>query len=121
MKLFTQKELEQLIRNGSPENYGKDHIPVVKLFLPGTAFTWLLTDVDWEYQNIAFGLCDLGMNCPELGSVDLDELQSVRNPFRVERDYYFEGKYPISVYARAAYRYGAITEDRELLLEALSK
>jgi len=33
------------------------------------AATWLLTELDSEDPDIAFGLCDLGMQCPELGSV----------------------------------------------------
>lgn len=117
MRLLTIAQNEKLLDNGSPENYSKDHFPVVKLFLPGTAFTWLLTEIDHEYQNIAFGLCDLGMGFPEIGPVDLEELLSVRvaKIFAVERDLFFKGQFPISVYARAALHHEAIVEDETIL------
>jgi hypothetical protein len=34
---------------------------VVKLFYQWRAATWLLSELDTEDPNIAFGLCDLGM------------------------------------------------------------
>lgn len=87
--------MQKLLDNGSPENYGKDHSPVVNLFLPGTACTWLLTEIDPEFHNIAYGLCDLGMGFPEIGPVDLDELLSIRvvKIFVAERDLYFNAKF----------------------------
>ena len=57
-----------------------DFPPVVKLFNPSGAATWLLTELDPEDPDIAFGLCDLGTGFPELGSVSLRELASVRGP-----------------------------------------
>ena len=61
-----------------------DFRPVVKLFTPDGAATWLLTEIDPAYQDIVFGLCDLGMGCPELGSVSLAVLipEQVAHLFR---------------------------------------
>ena len=117
MRLLTLAQNEQLIKNGSPENREKDHIPVVKLFMPGTGATWLLTEIDPEQPDLAFGLCDLGMGFPELGYVCLDELLSVRTKLGlgVERDSSFVGKYPISVYAGAARACQQIAEDETIL------
>jgi hypothetical protein len=122
MTFMTQKQRQTMLENGKLENRDKDHVPVIKLFLPGTACTWLLTELNPEEQNIAFGLCDLGMGFPELGYVDLDELAAirVRNIFRVERDVHFKGEYPISAYAQAARNNEAITESTELLQRALT-
>jgi hypothetical protein len=49
----------------------------------------------WQFNpdgGLAFGLCDLGMGCPELGYVSVMELQSVRGKLGlpVERDRHFE-------------------------------
>ena len=55
-----------------------DFLPVVKLFTPDAGCTWLLTEIDPDDPDIAFGLCDLGIGYPELGSVSLSELASVR-------------------------------------------
>ncbi len=114
---LTIPQYDQLIKNGSSENRDKDHRPVVKLFLPGTGFNWLLTEIDPTDTNIAFGLCDLGMGFPELGYIDLDELGQTFTPYKVsvERENHFEGKYPISVYAEAARSMQMITEDDEIL------
>ena len=114
--LFTKAIREQLEKNGrmrtaDPEGDG-NFVPVVKLFNAGGAGTWLLTDIDPEDDDRAFGLCDLGMGYPELGYVSLREIQEIRSPFGlgIERDLYFEGKAPIADYARAATLAGYIVE-----------
>ena len=80
------------------------YLPVVKLFTPDVNATWLLTELDPEDPDIAFGLCDLGMGFPELGSVNLSELGSVRGPagLRVERDLYFTPSKTLQGYADEA-------------------
>ena len=89
----------------------------MKLFTPDAGCTWLLTELDPEDPDIAFGLCDLGMGCPELGCVRISELESVRGRLGlpVERDLHFRAQAPLSVYARAAWNADAITESREAL------
>lgn len=116
-RLFTIAQYEQLISNGSPQNRDQDHIPVAKLFLPGTGCTWLLTEIDPEEPDLAFGLCDLGMGFPELGYVSLEEITSVKTRYgmSVERDLHFIAKYPISVYALAARNHSQIVEEDSLL------
>ena len=120
MKLLTQSIYDQLARNGrlrfSADEEGDDDpdfLPVVKLFTPDPGCTWLLSELDPEDPDIAFGLCDLGMGCPELGSVRISELESVRGKLGlpVERDRHFDPKHTLSVYARAAWTNAAITED----------
>lgn len=116
MSLVTSKHLSDLLANGCIKEAGKDYKPVVKLFLPGTGFTWLLTEIDPMDRSIAFGLCDLGMGFPELGCVCLEELAAIRTNYgRIEYDRNFEAKFPISVYARAASIKRQITEDEEFL------
>ena len=80
MKLFTEKQRTTLLANGAQR--GADHVPVVKLFNPSGAGTWLLSELDPEYQSeCGFGLADLGFGTPELGSVDISELTAYRGPF----------------------------------------
>lgn len=119
MNLLTDEQVDKLRENGSLTNRDKDHYPVVRLFLPGTRCTWLLTELDPEDENRAFGLCDLGMGFPELGYVDLHELVTLQFAFQVKNDLDFIGKYPISVYARAARHEQAITYDSHKLKIAL--
>lgn len=54
-----------------------DHFPVVKLFTPDAGATWLLSELAAD-GDTAFGLCDLGLGCPELGYVSLTELRRLR-------------------------------------------
>lgn len=117
MYLLSQYEYAKLLDNGKPANRGKDHFPVVKLFLNGTACTWLLTEIEPENNSIAFGLCDLGMGFPELGYVDLNEIVQVKSKLGLsaERDLYFKAIYPISVYADAARYCQEITEMEHIL------
>jgi hypothetical protein len=50
--------------------------------------TWLLTELDPEDGDLAFGLCDLGTGFPELASVRISELESHKGPLGIgiERD-----------------------------------
>lgn len=118
MKLITKEQQSKMLDQGranAERAGGIDFPPVVKLFTPDANATWLLTEIDPENPDLAFGLCDLGH--PELGWVSLSELASVRGAFGlpVERDYHFDGEYPISVYAKAARIAGTIvTDDRRL-------
>jgi hypothetical protein len=85
-------KLQQLINNHREQEPCKvtsaerDFPPVVKLFVPWGAATWLLTECD--PGGIAFGLCDMGFGQPELGSLDLQELADIRGPgdLRIEQD-----------------------------------
>ncbi|NIJ34088.1 DUF2958 domain-containing protein [Sphingomonas oligoaromativorans] len=86
-----------------------DHHPVLKLFNPLGAATWIATELD-EDGDVLFGLADLGFGCPELGSFSLHEIGSVRLPFglAIERDIAFEPLAPISRWADTARREGSI-------------
>ena len=106
MKLLTEILREKLIENyhaQREEGECLDFKPVVKLFTPDAQATWLLTELDPE-DEIAFGLCDLGMGFPELGYVSLAEIEAVRGHLGlpVERDLNFEAVKPISEYSAEA-------------------
>jgi hypothetical protein len=102
----------RMLDNGRRSANGDDHdpAPVVKLFTPDAGATWLLTELDPDNPDIAFGLCDLGLGCPELGSVSLAEIAAMRGAFGlpVERDLWFASERPLSAYAREARERGAI-------------
>ena len=106
MKLLTKAQHEKMLKNGirqtEDENY--DPKPVVKFFTPDGSATWLLTELDPDDNDIAFGLCDLGMGSPELGTVRLSELTTARGPLglSIERDRYFTADKPLSAYAQEA-------------------
>ena len=108
-KLITDEQRAQLLANGrqSIENDDFDPPPVVKLFTPDAGATWLLTEIDPDDHDHAFGLCDLGQEFRELGCVvRLAELQSVRGRLglQIERDLHFIATQAISPYARDARR-----------------
>lgn len=117
MQLLLSTHRQQLITNGlatqAAQRRGQDepdHHPVVKLFTPDGAATWLLTEIDPDNEDIAFGLCDLGMGFPELGSVSLHELVALRGRLGlpVERDEHFTADKPLSAYCADAHRAGKI-------------
>ena len=87
-----------------------DFLPLVKLFTPDAGATWLLTEIDPDNHDRAFGLCDLGMGYPELGYVSLSELAALRGRLNlaVERDLYFMPVKTISAYADDARAAGTI-------------
>jgi hypothetical protein len=114
--LLTPEIRERLLQNGrlmrqlGGTRYEPDFLPVVKLFLPEAGFAWLLTELDPDEPDIAFGLCDLGIGCPELGYVRLSEIAALRGVLglRAERDQHFVATKTISAYAEEARRHGGI-------------
>lgn len=117
-QLLPNEIRERLLQNGrlreSFQLEGKcepDFFPVVKLFA-GSSCTWLLTELDPEDEDIAFGLCDLGMGFPELGSVSIKEIETSCRQLRVlvEIDQHFDPRKTISEYAAEARRRGRIED-----------
>src|SRR5271154_3746944 len=104
MLLLTRELREQLLANGRAQDPVRgtddeiDFYPVVKLFTPDAGCTWLLTEIDPQEPDLAFGLCDLGLGFPELGSVSLAELSALRGRLGlpVERDRHFTATKPLS-------------------------
>jgi hypothetical protein len=85
-----------------------DFFPVVKIFNPYGGGTWLLSEVETDDHDIAFALADLGMQCPEFGSVRLSELEGVRVMGRLplERDLHWKPRHTMAEYGRIALREG---------------
>jgi hypothetical protein len=115
MTLFTKTQHEQLLANCQAQiirmDLGEadiDFRPVVKLFTPDAQCTWLLTELGND--DIAFGLCDLGMGTPELGFVSMREIRELRGPLGlpVERDLHFDANKTLSAYADEARAHGRI-------------
>ncbi len=112
MRLFTREERNAMIeqwRKTLADEGGGDPFPAVKLFLPGTGATWLLTELDPD-EEICFGLCDLGLGCPELGYVSLIEITEaqIMPGVTVERDTSFKPTKTFSAYALEANQKGRI-------------
>ena len=100
------------LRENSKHRRRKDHDPqpVVHLYLTESRHQWLLTEIDDD--DIAFGLCDLGMGFPELGCVDLHEVLAAAMSISNERCCNLELRHnpafravaPLSEYAEQARR-----------------
>lgn len=117
MKLLTNPQKAKLLKNGADnlvhvmkDGKTEDFKPIVKLFTPDAQATWLITEIDPEDQDIAFGLADLGMGYPEIGAFSLSEIAALRGPLRlpVERDMYFTAKFGLNQYAENAKAAGRI-------------
>lgn len=117
MKLFTKEIEKRLLKNGEircslqqDDKVVPDFLPVVKLFTPDAGCTWLLTELDPDNPDLAFGLCDLGLGTPELGYVSMAELASVRGQLGlpVERDRYFSPSKTLKAYTEEARTSGHI-------------
>jgi Protein of unknown function (DUF2958) len=108
---------EQLLANGRinlahrlEDGNTEDFRPVVKLFNPCGAATWLISELD-EDGDTAFGLCDLGMGEPEMGYLSLEELASVKlmgGALYIERDEHFTATKTLGEYAIEARKLGRI-------------
>ena len=116
-KLITEVQLKALLENGRLSATAQlqsrffDPHPVVKLFTPDAGATWLLSEIDLYEPDLAFGLCDLGLGFPELGTVRISELESLRGPMGlpIERDLYIVSRKSLAEYASDARNAGRIT------------
>ncbi len=107
MMLITKELRRQLLINGASDVLAiakdgntKDHVPVLKLFCPWGAATWLFTSMYPDNNDLLFGLSDLGLGEVALGDVYLPELVAITGPggLKIERDKWFETTVPLSVY-----------------------
>ncbi|HFK9659089.1 TPA: DUF2958 domain-containing protein [Pseudomonas aeruginosa] len=112
--LITETEREQLLANGRDRAVGLvvDPLPVVRLFTPDAHATWLLAALDPVDGDTAYGLCDVGIGMPALGTVKLSELASIVGPLKrpVMRDLYFRATRTLLEYTRLAQLNGSIMD-----------
>jgi len=112
--LTTKPERAQLLANGEARATGRaiDPVPVVRLFTPDAHVTWLLAALDPADGDTAYGLIDLGLGMPALGTVKLSDLESIVGPRKqpVMRDRYFQPVRALSEYVRLAQENGGIVD-----------
>jgi hypothetical protein len=111
---ITDDERRQLLANGQARTAARDFdpLPVVKLFTPDAHATWLLAALDPADGDTAWGLCDLGIGMPELGTVRLSDLAAIVGPLNrpVLRDQHFQPTRTLSEYTRLAQLNGSILD-----------
>ncbi len=114
LSLITETERAQMLANGRARAAGQviDPLPVVRLFTPDAHATWLLAALDLADEDTAYGLCDLGIGMPTLGTVKISELASIVGPLKrpVMRDLYFRAARTLSEYTRQAQLNGSIMD-----------
>ena len=114
LPLVTADERARLLAHGAALAAGQhlDPLPVVRLFTPDAHAIWLLTALDPVDADTAFGLIDLGIGMPELGTVKLSDLESIVGPRKqpVMRDRYFQAARPLSEYLRLAQENGSVLD-----------
>lgn len=112
--LVTEDDRARLLAHGQARAAGQDTdpLPVVRLFTPDAHATWLLVSLDPADGDTAYGLIDLGIGMPALGTVKLSELASIVGPRQqpVMRDRYFQPARRLSEYVRLAQEDGSIPD-----------
>ena len=90
MKLITEEIRRRLPPIGSQDGKGGKAVAQLKLFTPSSSWTWFI--VEWDGEDICFGLVE--GHEKELGYFSLKELESVRGPFGlpIERDIHWQPK-----------------------------
>ena len=84
-KMFKKSQYKKLVENFTNQDGTKDFKVVVKLFNPGGAGTWYLSELNPK-TNEAFGLADIQEK--ELGYISIDELNNFKGfmGLGIERD-----------------------------------
>lgn len=128
-ELLTRDDRKRMLENGRRQTWGQDEfkrvlgperefptpeasalLPVVKLFTPDADCVWLFATLDPANPDIAFGLHDLGMGCPVVGTVRISEIEDVRGREGkgVQRDPRFVARKTLAEYAEEAEASGRI-------------
>lgn len=114
LPLLTADERARLLAHGAARAAGQgiDPMPVVRLFTPDAHATWLLAALDPADGDTAWGLCDVGIGMPEMGSIKLSDLATIVGPQRIQvrRDLHFHAVRPMSEYLRLAQANGSIMD-----------
>ena len=86
--LILKSQMKRLEKNFKD---GNDQDIALKLFTPDAQCTWLITQIEPD-GDIMWGLCDLGFQCVEYGTVSLKDIKTIRGRFglHVERDSSFK-------------------------------
>ncbi|HCI2706171.1 TPA: DUF2958 domain-containing protein [Pseudomonas aeruginosa] len=112
--LIADDDRIRLLVNGQARADGQetDPLPVVRVFTPDAHLTWLLAALDPADGDTAYGLIDLGLGMPALGTVKLSDLASIVGPRKqpVMRDRYFQPTRRLSEYLRLAEENGSIPD-----------
>ncbi|MCO3309364.1 DUF2958 domain-containing protein [Pseudomonas aeruginosa] len=112
--LVTEEERARLLAQGQARTNEQDTdpLPVVRLFTPDAHATWLLASLDPADGDTAYGLIDLGIGMPALGTVKLSDLASIVGPRKqpLMRDRYFQPARRLSEYVRLAQEDGSIPD-----------
>jgi len=112
--LINAEQRAQLLANGQAYAAGqaRDPLPVARLFTPDAHATWLLATLDPKDGDTAWGLIDIGIGMPELGTVKLSDLAEIVGPQNraVLGDLYFRATRPLSEYVRSAQLDGSIPD-----------
>ncbi|KIL06300.1 lipoprotein [Stutzerimonas stutzeri] len=113
-RLITEDERAWLLAHGQAraDGHAIDPLPVVRLFTPDAHATWLLAALDPADGDTAWGVCDVGIGMPELGTIKLSDLASIVGPRKqpVMRDRYFQAVRPLSEYLRLMQENGGIVD-----------
>lgn len=97
--------LENGARTASDESL--DPQPVVRLHTTDARASWLLTELDPDDPDLAYGLCDLGLGAPKLDYVRLSRLVELAGD-AVVCDTAFVARQSLSDYLHDARAAGAI-------------
>lgn len=130
--LYNETELALLQSNHDTNEEARDFDgntvnfqPVVKWFDQCSNATWLISEVDPD-EVLAFGLCDLGMGFPEMGSVSIEEITSIQiyGKPRIVKDKHWRATQGLTQYANDARLAGCIAEpplDIKRVIEAVGE
>lgn len=98
----------------SADGEAHDPFPTVRLHVPGTGTFWLLTELDPDDPDLAWGLCDLGLGAPALDHVRMSDLAALPGQ-PVVCDASFVAHQSLNAYLREAQDRSAV-DDRSTAL-----
>lgn len=111
MDLIPSELRARMLENGarSARDDAHDPFPVLKLHVPNGNAVWLLSELDPDDPDLAYGVCDLGLGTPVLDYARLSDLAALPGQ-PVKRDVAFVARQSLSAYLRDAQAAGTTTD-----------
>ena len=105
-KLITKEIQKRTPVLGATDGKAPEDIRIAFKLFGGSRASWYVIEADF-LTGEAHAWCDLGVGCPELGSVSLTELSTIRFPpfgLHVERDKWWDSNTTLAQVMRGEVR-----------------
>lgn len=100
MGVLTEEQIDRLIENSHAPELKLDKVPVVHLVAYNLNYRWILTELDEDDEDVAYGLIDMNDNNPHVGYVRISDItELVKQKAYIFNDYGFSTRHCLGTFS----------------------